>query len=273
MTETDSDSCHTCAALQAWFSVFRKECAPTKCVLHEVLNPEPVADGQYLVLLDFKYTLVDYRWEGHDYSFSMWLRPYASELICMLLQQQLVGKCQLGFYTPLSSEYAIKVAEFVLREATGLQWKRANDCSREMLPTTTFDGAFPSVWLFDEGFIEHHPISASSGNPMHIKSVDKVLSANEGLGNQFYRPSTVYVTCSYEWMDDNGRENILKVHAWEMNNSGDQNLEILSSYLQSMFRTRPMDARRYLKYSIFVQLKTASPAPLCKGAEIRDSHP
>ena len=83
------------------------------------------------------------------------LRPHAVRLLQYIVQEQRRGRCQLGFFTPLSARYASDVAKHILLGATGCSWHAAH--RPEVLKCENNSWSTEHILLFDYAYVEFDP--------------------------------------------------------------------------------------------------------------------
>ncbi|CAE7876683.1 unnamed protein product [Symbiodinium microadriaticum] len=210
------------------------------------------ARSKYLILLDLQFTLL--RYDGRTSK----TRPFAAELVLLLLQKQKEGLCQLGFRSTKAARNAIPLVEGLLRQATSVEWV-ADSASgdRRLQDTSSPDRC---IWLVHGDLSHQNPLARhdKSQTPMQILDLDTVVYAFEDIadGTRFTRSSLVFVTCGGTTpgthVDAASAQNILKVQGWHWIPE-DSELQRLASYFLHFFRQMPSDAREHLKKHVFGQ--------------------
>ncbi|CAE7378383.1 unnamed protein product [Symbiodinium sp. CCMP2592] len=210
------------------------------------------AESKYLILLDLQYTLL--RYDGRTTS----IRPFARELVLLLLQKQKEGLCQLGFRSTKAAKNAIPLVVDFLRQTTSWEWVADSVHGDRILQDTSTPGR--SVWLVHGDLSQQNPLARhdKSQTPMQLLDLDTVVYEFEDIrdGTRFTRSLLVFVTCGGSTLgthvDEGSARNILKVPGWRCLPE-DDHLQRLASYFLHFFLRRPSDTRVHLQEHVFDQ--------------------
>lgn len=215
------------------------------------LTETPIVDKThvYFILLDLKYTLVQYRTGQQDLRESFRIRPFACDVLHHLLKLQEQGVCQMCFHSTLAAKNAIWMARQLLEKVTSTKWNSDNE-HRSLRESTSGK----KVWLLHGEYSQNNPwhVHEKSGTPMQIKDLESVFYEFEDMSDDakcFSRSSLVFLTCAGTTpgrnVDEASAKNLLKVKSWH-GSSQDQELQTVLKYFHDFFVRRPSDARIHL---------------------------